>query len=137
MEVAVGQRTGAPGGDECKFGVVGEDREFVCNDAVSADIGECGSGTEDDGVRGDFDEAKLLEVPERDEFFGLETAGAEGDHQLGTAGDGGVVIGRVGEDLQDRVERVGGNELVLSDVGAHYSATPVRAACWTALKMRM
>ena len=47
------------------------------------------------------------------EFFALEAAGAEGDHEFGAAGDGGVVVGRVGEDLQDRVERVGGDEVVL------------------------
>src|ERR1700731_2843907 len=116
MEVTVGQRAGAAGGDEGKLGVIGEesgwrvggrgsvddvaakrasvlvgdragpagclgqDGEFVCNDGGSADIGEGGACTEDDGVWSDFDEAELLEVPEGDEFFGLETAGAQGDH---------------------------------------------------------
>ena len=107
------------------------------DDGVFADVGEGGSGADGDGVGSDFDEAELFEIPEGDEFSGLEAAGAECDHEFGAAGDGGVAVGRVGEDLQDRVERVGCDEFVLGDVGAHYFAAPARAACWTALKMRM
>ncbi len=67
------------------------------------------------------------EIPEGDEFFGLKTACAESDHQLCAAGDWGVSVGRIGEDLQDGVEGVRGDEIVLGDVGAHYSAAPARA----------
>ena len=49
-------------------------------------------------------------------FFGVEAAGSEGDHEFGAAGDGGVVAGVVGEDLQGRVEGGGGDEVVLGDV---------------------
>ena len=63
-----------------------------------------------------FDEAELFEIPERDELAGLQAACAESDHELGASGDGGVVVGGVGEDLQGRVEGGGGDEFVLGDV---------------------
>ncbi len=83
---------------------------------VVADVGEGGTGADGDGVGGVFDEAELFEVPEGDELAGLEVAGAEGHHELGASGDGGVVVGRVGEDLQGRVEGGGGDEVVLGGV---------------------
>jgi len=86
---------------------------------VLAKIGEGGAGTDDDGVGCDLDEAKLREVPEGDELFGLETASAEGDHELCATGDDGVGVRGAGENLQDRVKRVGGDEVVLDDVGTH------------------
>ena len=64
-------------------------------------------------------------------------AGSEGDHELGASGDGGVVFGGVGEDLEDRVEGGGGGEIVLGDIGAHYLAAPMSAAARTASKMRV
>src|SRR6266851_938931 len=101
---------------------LGEEGKILGDGGVVAYVGEGGSGADDDGICSVFDEAELLEVPEGDELAGLEVGGAEGDHEFGASGDGGVVVRRVGEDLQDRVEGGGGDEVVLGDVGTHVKA---------------
>src|SRR5260370_11065468 len=100
-------------------GGLGEEGRMLLDGGVVTDVGEGCSGADDDGVGCVFDEVELLEVPEGDELAGLEVAGAEGDHEFGASGDGGVVLRGVGEDLQDRVEGGGGDEVVLVNVGAH------------------
>ncbi len=104
--VLVGDAAGPTGG-------LGEEGKTLCDGGVVAYVGEGGSGADDDGVGCVFDEAELFEVPEGDELAGLEVAGAEGNHEFGASGDGGVVVRGVGEDLQDRVEGCGGDEVVL------------------------
>jgi hypothetical protein len=56
---------------------------------VLADIGEGGSGAEDDGFAGGFDEAEFLKVVDGEEILLWETAGGEGDHEFGASGDRG------------------------------------------------
>ena len=56
-----------------------------------------------------------------EEGFLRETACAEGDHDLGATGDGGMLAGLGGEEVQDRVESGWSGEGELSRVGVHKS----------------
>jgi len=118
-------------------GGLAQDGEFVSNDGVFADVGEGGAGSNDDGIGSGFDEAELFEIPERDELLSLKAACPKSHHDLGAAGDGGVAVGRVSQNLEDCVERIGSDQFIVGDVGAHYFVSPAWAICWTALKMRM
>ena len=68
---------------------------------AAADVGEGGAGADVDGVGLDADEAKLFEVLDGEQGFLREAACAEGDHELGASGDGGVLAGLGRELLQD------------------------------------
>jgi len=84
--VLVGDGAGPGGG-------LDEEREVGGDGLAAADVGEGGAGADVDGVVVDADEAELVEVVDGEEGFLREAACAEGDHELGAAGDGGVLAG--------------------------------------------
>jgi len=69
---------------------LGHEWEVGGDGVAAADVGEGGSGADVDGVVVKADEAELAEVVDGEKGFLREAACAEGDHELGAAGDGSV-----------------------------------------------